>query len=52
METVSESSQTLQDEASVDEFFNVMATETLALFEYLEFEFLYGWGAGEFNVQS
>jgi len=27
-------------ETSIDEFFNVMATETLALFEHLEFDFL------------
>ena len=40
VETVSTSSQTLQDEPSIEEFFNVVATETLALFEYLEFEFL------------
>jgi len=45
METVSTSSQTLQEEASIDEFFNLVATETLALFEFLEFEFL-----GEFDV--
>jgi len=45
VETVSTSSQTLQDETSIDEFFNVAATETLALFESLEFEFLY-----EFDV--
>lgn len=45
METVSTSSQTLQDETSVKEFFNIAATETLAVFEYLKFEFLY-----EFNV--
>ena len=38
---MSMSSQTLQEEASVDELFNVVATETLALFEYFEFEFLY-----------
>jgi len=29
-----------QEETSIDEFFNVMATETLALFEHLEFDFL------------
>jgi len=45
METVSASSQSLQEETSIDEFFNVVATETLALFGYLEFEFLY-----EFDV--
>jgi len=28
------------EETSIDEFFNVMATETLALFEHLEFDFL------------
>lgn len=37
---VSTSASTLQREASIDEFFNVVATETLALFEYLDFEFL------------
>jgi hypothetical protein len=37
---VSTSSQTLQEEASIHEFFNVVATETLALFEHLEFGFL------------
>ena len=34
------SSATLQDDPSVDSFFNVVETETLALFEYLFFEFL------------
>ena len=37
---MSKSSQTLQEDASIDEFFSLVATETLALFEYLEFEFL------------
>ena len=31
---------TLQDNPSVESFFNVVETETLALFEYLSFEFL------------
>jgi len=31
---------TLQDHPSVDSFFNVVETETLALFEYLSFEYL------------
>ncbi|WP_313686173.1 transposase [Halobellus marinus] len=34
------SSATLQDDPSVETFFNVAETETLALFEYLSFEFL------------
>jgi len=34
------SSATLQDEPSVETFFNVAETETLALFEHLSFEFL------------
>ena len=34
------SSATLQDDPSVETFFNVVETETLALFEYLSFEFL------------
>jgi hypothetical protein len=33
-------SATLQDHPSVDSFFNVAETETLALFEHLSFEFL------------
>ncbi len=33
-------SQALQNVASVDDFWNVAAIETVALFEYLEFEFL------------
>jgi hypothetical protein len=37
---VSNTSATLQDVASVDDFFNVAATETVPLFEHLEFEFL------------
>lgn len=40
METVSSSSNALQDVASVDEFLNVLATETVPLSEHLEFEFL------------
>ena len=34
------SASTLQEEASIDEFFNLAATETLALFEHLRFDFL------------
>ncbi|SDN52515.1 hypothetical protein SAMN05192554_1565, partial [Haloarchaeobius iranensis] len=34
------SSATLQDAPSVETFFNVAETETLALFEHLSFEFL------------
>jgi len=37
---VSTSASILQEKTSIDEFFNVMATETLALFEHLEFDFL------------
>jgi len=44
---VSTSASILQEETSIDEFFNVMATETLALFEHLEFDFL-----EEFDVRS
>ncbi len=33
-------SATLQDDPSVETFFNVAETETLALFEHLSFEFL------------
>ena len=40
METVSSSTNALQDVASVDEFLNVAATETVPLFEHLSFEFL------------
>ena len=40
VETVSTSSQTLQEEAFIHEFFDLVATETLALFEHLEFGFL------------
>jgi hypothetical protein len=40
VETVSTSSQPLQEADSIHEFFNLVATETLALFEHLEFEFL------------
>ena len=43
--TVSTSASSLQEEASIDEFFNLVATETLALFEHLEFDFL-----NEFDV--
>ena len=38
--SVSNTSATLQDVASVDDFLNVAATETVPLFEHLEFEFL------------
>jgi hypothetical protein len=41
------SSATLQDDPSVESFFNVAETETLALFEHLYFEFL-----EEFDVFS
>jgi hypothetical protein len=34
------SSVTLRDDPSVESFFNIVETETLALFEYLSFEFL------------
>ena len=34
------SSATLQDDPSIDSFFNAVKTETLALFEHLSFEFL------------
>ena len=37
---MSTSARTLQEVASVDDFLNVAATETVPLFEYLEFEFL------------
>jgi len=37
---VSTTTATLQDVASVDEFLNVAATETVPLFEHLSFEFL------------
>ena len=40
METVSNSTKALQDVASVDDFLNAAATETVPLFEHLEFEFL------------
>ena len=33
-------SATLQDDPSVESFFNVVETETLALFEHLSFDFL------------
>ena len=39
-ETVSTSSKALRNEASVDEFLNAAATETVPLFEHLDFEFL------------
>ena len=38
------SSATLQDHPSVESFFNVAETETLALFEHLSFEFLEEFG--------
>ena len=37
---MSSTTATLQDVASVDDFLNVAATETVPLFEHLEFEFL------------
>jgi hypothetical protein len=40
VESVSNTTATLHDVASVDDFLNVAATETVPLFEYLEFEFL------------
>ena len=40
MGIVSNNAQTLQNVASVDDFLNVAATETVPLFEHLEFEFL------------
>ena len=40
METVSSSTNALQDVASVDEFLNAAATETVPLFDHLSFEFL------------
>ena len=36
------STATLQDDPSVESFFNLVATETLALFEHLSFAFLEG----------
>jgi len=39
------SSATLQDDPSVESFFNVAETATLALFEHISFEFL-----AEFDV--
>ena len=36
------SSVTLQDDPSVESFFNLVATETLALFNHLSLEFLEG----------
>ena len=41
---VSSKANALQDVASVDDFLNVAATETVALFEYLSFEFLLEYG--------
>jgi len=35
---------TLQNDSSVESFFNLMETETLALFEHLSFEFLEEFG--------
>jgi hypothetical protein len=40
---VSNTSATLQDVTSVEDFLNVAATETVPLFEHLEFEFLLGY---------
>lgn len=40
VETVFSSANTLQEEASIDSFLNVVATETVQLFEYLAFDFL------------
>jgi hypothetical protein len=37
---VSSSTNALQNVASVNEFLNAAATETVPLFEYLEFDFL------------
>ncbi|MGM0716667.1 MAG: IS5/IS1182 family transposase, partial [Halobacteriota archaeon] len=37
---MSTSSKALQNVTSVDEFLNAAATETVPLFEHLEFEFL------------
>jgi hypothetical protein len=39
---VSSTTATLQDVASIDDFLNVVAIETVPLFEYLAFEFLTG----------
>ena len=44
MATVSTSASSLQEEACIDEFFNLVATETLALFEHLEFGYLTDFG--------
>ena len=41
METVSSSTNALQDVASVDELLNVAAIETVPLFEHLSFDFLW-----------
>ena len=40
METVSSTTAITQDMDSVDEFLNVVITETVPLFEHLEFELL------------
>ena len=40
METVSSSTNALQDVASVDDLLNAVATETVPLFDHLEFESL------------
>ena len=40
MGIVSSKANALQNVASVDDFLNVAATETVPLFEYLSFEFL------------
>ena len=39
-ETTTSSTYTLRQKACVEEFFKLAATETLALFEHLEFDFL------------
>ena len=44
METVSSSTNALQDVASVDDYLNGGATETVPLFEHLEFDFLLEYG--------
>lgn len=40
METVSSSTSPLRDVTSIADFLNVVAIETVSLFEYLNFEFL------------
>ena len=44
---MSSSTHTLQEAACIEEFFKLAATETLALFEHLEFDFL-----EEFDVSA